>query len=103
MKNLRSRVERLERTVGPPSQDVYAAFVDGEGRILDDGSEVIRPWIGRHHRELPDPVTVIGGVDPLVVLGRKPGLSGSSASWQETAHPEPGTCPLPRRRSSRCH
>jgi hypothetical protein len=47
-----------------------ACVRDAEGRILDDGSRAVRPWIGTHYRDVPRGVaTVIGGVDPLIVLG----------------------------------
>jgi hypothetical protein len=66
--NLRTRVAHLERTQSEASQPSLVC-VDEEGCILDDGTSEMRPWIGKHHESLPFPVTVIGGVDPLVVLG----------------------------------
>jgi hypothetical protein len=45
--------------------------VDEAGRILDDGSEQIRPWIGKHYSTAPGKRKVIVGVDPLEVLGRR--------------------------------
>jgi hypothetical protein len=72
MGNVRRRLARLERLRPPPSAPhQYVAFVDERGSILDDRSEAVRPWVGRHYRELPQPVSVIGRVDPLVVLGYK--------------------------------
>ena len=41
--------------------------VDSTGPILDDGSSIVRPWIGRHYRELPRSAKVIMGVDPRAV------------------------------------
>jgi hypothetical protein len=61
---------RHEQLCLPPRPaHVWAACVDAEGRVLDDRSEAIRPWIGRHFSELPQPVKIVWGVDPLVVLG----------------------------------
>jgi hypothetical protein len=42
--------------------------------VQDDGSEARRRWVGRHCRELPGPVTVVGGMDLRVVVGDTPGL-----------------------------
>jgi hypothetical protein len=53
--------------------------VDEQGVILDDRSEAVRPWVGRHCGELPRWVQVVVGVDPLVVLGYK-GLDDDSVA-----------------------
>jgi hypothetical protein len=66
--SLRMRLARLERTQSQASQ-FSIVCVDEDGRVLDDGTAETRPWIGKHQDELPFPVTVIGGVDPLVALG----------------------------------
>jgi hypothetical protein len=39
------------------------------GAVLDDGSAVCGRWVGRHYSELPGPVKVIRGVDPLAMFG----------------------------------
>src|SRR5947207_1578792 len=55
------------------------AFLDDAGRLLDDGSG--SPWTGRTLAELKAslppgwPLTVVGGIDPLVLLGLKKGLA----------------------------
>ena len=67
--NVRGRMARLERRCRSPASHIYSAFVDLQGLILDDRSEAVRPWVGRHYSELPDPVSIVMGVDPLVVLG----------------------------------
>jgi hypothetical protein len=70
MSNVRGRLGRLEkRSPGPVRPHLYAAFVDEEGRGVEDGSEEARSWVGRHCSELPGPVSILAGVDPLVVLG----------------------------------
>jgi hypothetical protein len=69
MKTLRSRLECLERLARPPSQHLYVVCVDDEGKVLDNGSEQVRPWIGRHYSELPGPISVVRGIDPMAVLG----------------------------------
>jgi hypothetical protein len=66
--SLRTRLTCLERTctqASPPS----IVCVDEEGCVLDDGTTEMRPWVGKNQDDLPFPVTVIGGVDPLVALG----------------------------------
>jgi hypothetical protein len=75
MSPLRRRLDRLGRLCPPPpaAPHLYLAFVDGAGQVLDDGSEAVRPWVGRHYAELPGPVRVIVGVDPLRILGRATG------------------------------
>jgi hypothetical protein len=64
------RLKRLERAL-PPAPALSLVCVDEEGRILDDGSDTRRPWIGRHYSDVPGAPKVIVGVDPLEVLGRR--------------------------------
>ena len=55
--------------------------VDNEGIVLDDdGSAGVRPWIGKHYSAIPRIGKLIIGIDPLVVLGRKPGITISPSS-----------------------
>jgi hypothetical protein len=54
----------------PARPHLYAAFVDEQGRVLDDGSEAVRSGVGRHYSELPGPVSILAGVDPLLGLGQ---------------------------------
>jgi hypothetical protein len=56
---------------------LYPALAGEQGRVLEDGSEAARPWDARHHAELPDPVHVVMGVDPLRVPGRLRGTGGT--------------------------
>ena len=65
--NLRMRLERLEKQIPNDEDTLRLAWVDSNGRILDDGSVIVRPWIGRHYRELPPGAKVIMGVDPSAV------------------------------------
>ena len=69
MANVRRRLGRLKQRCAPPLSPISIVCVDAEGRVLEQDSEALRPWVGRHHSELPHPVTVLGGVDPLRVLG----------------------------------
>jgi len=46
--------------------------VDEEGRVLDDGSVAVRPWIGQHDSAVPSIKQLHIGIDPLHVLGRRP-------------------------------
>jgi hypothetical protein len=69
---LRHRLKRLELVV-PPAPVVWLVCVDEEGRVLGDGSAEVRPWVGRHFREVPGTPKVLAGIDPLVVLGRDAG------------------------------
>ena len=54
-----------------PNGLVRTAFLDDAGRLLDDGSS--SPWTGRTLVELKAslplgwPLTVVGGIDPLLV------------------------------------
>jgi hypothetical protein len=67
---LRQRLQKLEKAHPPNGPGLWIACVDEEGRILDDGSRATRPWVGKHYHDVPRGVaTVIGGVDPLIVLG----------------------------------
>ena len=68
----RQRLQRLERLRPPDSPTLWLVFVDEEGIVLDDGSVGVRPWIGKHYSAIPRIGKLIIGVDPLVVLGRKP-------------------------------
>jgi hypothetical protein len=75
---LRTRLKRLEQ-LRPAGPTLRLAFVNDEGRVLDSGSETVKPWVGRDARELPGGVQLIRGVDPQQVLGRRtPGQANSS-------------------------
>jgi hypothetical protein len=52
---------------------LYRACADEQGRVLDDRTEAVRPWVGQHSRALPGPVQVLRGADPLEVLGMATG------------------------------
>ena len=65
--NLRMRLMRMEKQIPNDEDTLRLAWVDSNGRILDDGSVIVRPWIGRHYRELPSSAKVIMGVDPGAV------------------------------------
>jgi hypothetical protein len=65
---LRTRLAHLERTCTQASAPSLAC-VDEAGSILDDGTAETRPWIGKRQDDLPFPVQVLLGVDPLVALG----------------------------------
>jgi hypothetical protein len=67
---LRLRLKRLEQA-RPSESAIWLVCVDEQGRILDDGSDQIRPWIGKHYSTVPGTPQVIVGVDPLMVLGRR--------------------------------
>ena len=71
MSNVRRRLARLEQRCLPPPTHLGVVFLDEQGVVLDDRSEAVRPWVGRHGSELPRNVKVIIGVDPLVVFGYK--------------------------------
>jgi hypothetical protein len=43
--------------------------VDEDGLVLDAGLERTRLWVGRHHREVPGPLTILAGVAPRLALG----------------------------------
>lgn len=43
--------ELERRYAAPRPPHLWLAFVDEQGRVLDDRSDVIRPWIGRQLRE----------------------------------------------------
>jgi hypothetical protein len=68
MSNLRRRLDRLVRS-RPPAPRLYIACVDGEGRVVDDGTDVCRPWVGRHYTELPATVQILHSVDPREIVG----------------------------------
>jgi hypothetical protein len=80
---LRRRLSRLADAAGgaDPPRPADVLFLDDHERILFDGNEAMRPWAGRHRSDWPQPwwdqpwpITLIGGIDPLVVFGlRKDG------------------------------
>jgi hypothetical protein len=54
--NLRKRVARLEKEMVDRRVDRQIpslVFLDDQGHILDDGSEIIRSWTGKHFSALP--------------------------------------------------
>ena len=55
-----------------PVAHLYPALADEQSRILEDGPDAARQWDALHHVELPDPVHVVMGVDPLRVPGAAP-------------------------------
>ena len=70
---LRQRLQRLEKARPPSGARLWLAFIDDDGRILDDGSQETLPWIGMHYDDVPGGVAkLIVGIDPLAVLGREP-------------------------------
>jgi hypothetical protein len=66
--SLGHRLKRLARA-RPTGNVLSLVCVDEEGRVLDDGSDKLRAWIGKHYSHVPGASKVIVGVDPLVVLG----------------------------------
>ena len=84
MNNVRRRLARLEQRCLPPPTHLGVVFLDEQGVVLDDRSEAVRPWVGRHGSELPRNVKVVIGVDPLEIFGyKKPDdepAAGASAS-----------------------
>jgi hypothetical protein len=65
---LHIRLVRLERKQSvTPCLSIVC--VDDQGRILDDGTFLTRQWVGRCPEEMPYPVQVLVGVEPLLVLG----------------------------------
>src|SRR5436305_11454551 len=50
--SLHHQLKRLERAQ-PPESPLALVCVEEEGRILDDGSDPIRPWIGKHYSDVP--------------------------------------------------
>ena len=71
MSNVRRRLARLEQLCLPPPTHLGVVCTNEQGVILDDRSEGVRPWVGRHYSELPRNVKVIIGVDPLEIFGFK--------------------------------
>ncbi len=65
---LHSRLVRLERSQSLTPHLVIVC-VDNQGHILDDGTLLSRQWVGRCLEEMPYPVQVLVGVEPLLVLG----------------------------------
>lgn len=76
-KRLSVRLQRLEALAQTKSgRSANVLFLDHQDRILWDGSEAMKGWASRHSSEWPAdwldrpwPITLVGGVDPLVVLG----------------------------------
>jgi hypothetical protein len=64
-------LERLVRSRLSAPQ-LFVAFVDANGMVLDDCSSVCGRWVARHYSELPGPVKVIRGVDPRVMFAEEP-------------------------------
>jgi hypothetical protein len=77
---VRQHLRRLERLHPPDSPTLWLVCVDNEGIVLDDGTAGVRPWIGKHYSAIPRIGKLIIGIDPLVVLGRKPGITISPSS-----------------------
>lgn len=69
---LRQRLRRLEGVRPAGSPTLWLVCVDEEGRVLDDGSDGVKPWIGQHYSGVPSIGQLIIGIDPLQVLGRRP-------------------------------
>jgi hypothetical protein len=61
-------LERLVRS-RPPAPRLYIASVDADGHVLDSGTAVCWPWVGRHYSELPAGVQILHGVAPWEILG----------------------------------
>jgi hypothetical protein len=55
----------------PGEVTLWAVCLDEGGRVLDDGSGAIKPYVGRPVAEVPNVRQVYGNVDPLVVTGRR--------------------------------
>lgn len=74
--SLRRRLRRLEalRPAGLPT--LWLVCVDDEGRVLDDGTAAVRPWIGKPLSAVPSIGKLIVGIDPLVVVGQRSEPSG---------------------------
>jgi hypothetical protein len=66
--SLGHRLKRLARA-RPTGNVLSLVCVDEEGRVLDDGSAMIRAWIGKHYSDMPGAAKVSVGVDLLVLLG----------------------------------
>ena len=77
---VRQRLERLEPLHPPDSPTLWLVCVDDEGIVLNDGTAGVRPWIGKHYSAIPRIGKLIIGIDPLVALGRKPGITISPSS-----------------------
>jgi hypothetical protein len=67
-KILRNRLARLEQK-RPPAPHPWVVCVDDQGRVVDDGSAEMRPWVGMHYAKLPFTVTAVAGIDLRRVLG----------------------------------
>lgn len=78
--SLRQRLRRLERGRPAGSPTLGLVCVDEEGRVLDDGSVGVRPWIGRHYGAIPRIGQLIVGIDPLQVLGHRPAEPNGASS-----------------------
>ena len=86
--SIKLRLAALEKTAAVALGDtIWLLCVSHDGIVLDHGSEVLRPWVGRHFTEVPHPIAqLIVGVDPLVVTGEKP--------YEPAAQTGPGTTAL---------
>jgi hypothetical protein len=73
--SVRQRLRRLQRLHPPDSRTLWLVCVDNEGIVLDDGTAGVRPWIGKHYSAIPRIGKLIIGIDPLVVVGRKPAIT----------------------------
>jgi hypothetical protein len=53
--NMQSRLRRLEQRLEQLSAAERPSYacIDKHGRILDDGTAKVKPWVGRHYSELP--------------------------------------------------
>jgi hypothetical protein len=61
--SLRRRVERLERaTAEEQAGTLWLVFLDPQGIVLDSGKEDVRPWVGRHYRDVKEACVPIGKV-----------------------------------------
>jgi hypothetical protein len=74
LRNFQRRLKRLQAVLMPARPQLSIVGVDDDGRVLDDGTEASRPWVGRNCGELPRGVQILRGVDPLEILGRSPSV-----------------------------
>jgi len=92
LKSLRTRLQRVEmdavRRCTSKVPHLYVACVDEDGLVVDDGGEAVRPWIGRHYSELPQPVSVAAGIDPRLVLGLDIAAGNTRSTGDEEASRE---------------
>lgn len=66
--NLTHRLKRLEQVQREDSA-IPLLCVGEKGLILDDSSDQIRLWVGRHSSAVPGIPKILVGVDLLKVLG----------------------------------